>query len=533
MCAAKQTQEVPTNEEELPPPVTSLLDRDIIELFTPSESGSQENLKQESPTADGEQEVNGTVTQCASSSVCLSQDAASQFPSLMNTLETTNNDDQDSILASMTPILTRPSIAASISRSSSLHESETAPQSLDDETGEVQKQQRQSGLFISHTAEDNQQTTEKAPVNDEEEETSFSADTMDDPPPPIPSTAAPPPPPVEDDELENEELTDVQLPAQLTAESEEQPLAMQSSDKLPVAPPSSPIEMGITESSPTVTSDTVLSDDAPTTAVSPDNLPSLPADAPPSPPSEMNTPPIPHEIPPSLPEELPPTVVEQSSPEPTLSLSADQAEIDLQEEPPQLPEDNSPDLQEPPQLPEDNPPDLQEPPQLPEDNPPDLQEEPPQLPESNPPVVQVEASSDEPLAVSTESPPIVADSPPPLPDLAGSPEPTLQPAESPKESGKKTPPSPKRLIPTPPPPYKAFQSASAAASQPKPHAPSPAPVSKERGQEGEIYEVEVKKGLLGLGIKVTTNESGLVVVKSLSSSSPLTKDGTMRSVTSL
>ena len=186
--------------------------------------------------------------------------------------------------------------------------------------------------------------------------------------------------------------------------------------------------------------------------------------------------------------------------------------------------------------------DMQEPPQLPENNPPDLQEEQPQLPEISPPVVQVEASSDETQAVSTDTPPIVADSPPPpLPDaqdLAGSPEPAPpQPApdlESPKASGKKTPPSPKRLIPTPPPPpYKAVQSASAATSQPKPHVPFPAPVPEERRQEGEIYEVEVRKGLLGLGIKIDTNESGLVVVKSLSSSSPLTKDGTMRSIISL
>ena len=78
-------------------------------------------------------------------------------------------------------------------------------------------------------------------LSDEEEETSSSSLQTQCAilQPPIPSTAAPPPPPVEDDELENEELTDVQLPAQLTAESEEQPLAMQSSDKLPVAPPSS------------------------------------------------------------------------------------------------------------------------------------------------------------------------------------------------------------------------------------------------------------------------------------------------------
>lgn len=46
MRAIGNSQEDAAEKESPLPPVTSLLDRDIIDLFTPSESGSQEDLKE-------------------------------------------------------------------------------------------------------------------------------------------------------------------------------------------------------------------------------------------------------------------------------------------------------------------------------------------------------------------------------------------------------------------------------------------------------------------------------------------------------
>ena len=46
MHALGHSQEDTTERESSVPPVTSLLDRDILNLFTPSESGSQEDLKE-------------------------------------------------------------------------------------------------------------------------------------------------------------------------------------------------------------------------------------------------------------------------------------------------------------------------------------------------------------------------------------------------------------------------------------------------------------------------------------------------------
>ena len=46
MRAIGNSEEDRAERESTLPSVTSLLDRDIIDLFTPSESGSQENLKE-------------------------------------------------------------------------------------------------------------------------------------------------------------------------------------------------------------------------------------------------------------------------------------------------------------------------------------------------------------------------------------------------------------------------------------------------------------------------------------------------------
>ena len=50
MCVTRSVHDDSDEEPPPPPPpVTSLLDRDIIELFSQSESGSQEDLKQKTP----------------------------------------------------------------------------------------------------------------------------------------------------------------------------------------------------------------------------------------------------------------------------------------------------------------------------------------------------------------------------------------------------------------------------------------------------------------------------------------------------
>ena len=136
--------------------------------------------------------------------------------------------------------------------------------------------------------------------------------------------------------------------------------------------------------------------------------------------------------------------------------------------------------------------------------------------------------SDTTLSPAEEIDEMQRDDTPPFPSVE--PQPAL-PEDKPDAN--QTLPSSQRLIPTPPPPYQnqTLQNNSSATPQPssqKSTSSSSASVSKERGEEGEIYEVHVQKGLRGLGIKVATNESGMVIVKSLASSSPITKDGTMR-----
>ena len=131
--------------------------------------------------------------------------------------------------------------------------------------------------------------------------------------------------------------------------------------------------------------------------------------------------------------------------------------------------------------------------------------------------------SDTTLSPAEEINEMQRDDTPPFPSVESQP---ALPEDKPDAN--KTLPS---LIPTPPPLYQnqTLQNNSLATPQPSSQkSTSSASVSKERGEEGEIYEVHVQKGLRGLGIKVATNESGMVIVKSLASSSPITKDGTMR-----
>lgn len=54
------------------------------------------------------------------------------------------------------------------------------------------------------------------------------------------------------------------------------------------------------------------------------------------------------------------------------------------------------------------------------------------------------------------------------------------------------------------------------------------PVPMGERKEHVPFEIEVIKGFLGLGITVGTDDTGMIVVKSLTSRSPITKDGNIK-----
>ena len=54
------------------------------------------------------------------------------------------------------------------------------------------------------------------------------------------------------------------------------------------------------------------------------------------------------------------------------------------------------------------------------------------------------------------------------------------------------------------------------------------PVPKGKRLEGAPFEIEVVKGMFGLGLTVCTTEIGMIAVKSLTSRSPITKEGNMK-----
>lgn len=480
----------------------------------------------------------------------------------------------------MTPILSRPSIAATISRSSSVHESDTtvSPAEEINEMQRDQQQQRQSGLFVTHTAENEDQV----PTRDHEEEALVSEDTMGSPPL-LPSSPPPPPPPPEENEHhENLLPEDTQQPTLLMTESEAQPGTDDDqageggtpSPPLPqYLPPSPPLEKMSPRALPPAQS---ANDDLPTpyhTNINGSHAAVAESAGDDSPggdsPMFASSPSISHkdtsdadEVPPTLPNKPPPVIVEGSFPDvsasstdavnnpssvtdetspPTTALSSDipaptspPPPLPATTEPLAMPTEPSTGLSE-----KDSPQFLDttytEQPSSATPN-----EPPPNLPEGPPPPLPVtteHSAAEPPSATPNEQPPtlpegapppIIPDDTPPFPSVE--PQPAL-PEDKPDAN--QTLPSSQRLIPTPPPPYQnqTLQNNSSATPQPssqKSTSSSSASVSKERGEEGEIYEVHVQKGLRGLGIKVATNESGMVIVKSLASSSPITKDGTMR-----
>ena len=54
------------------------------------------------------------------------------------------------------------------------------------------------------------------------------------------------------------------------------------------------------------------------------------------------------------------------------------------------------------------------------------------------------------------------------------------------------------------------------------------PVPKGKRLEDAPFEIEVVRGMFGLGLTVCTTEMGMIAVKSLTSRSPITKEGNMK-----
>ena len=282
-----------------------------------------------------------------------------------------------------------------------------------------------------------------------------------------------------------------------------------------------------------------------------DNEELRPPDVPPS------TPPMLADLdgPPDVPPSTPPMLADLDGP-PDVPPSTPPTLADL-DGPPDVPPSTPPtlaDLDGPPDVPPSTPPtlaDLDGPPDVPPSTPPTLADldGPPDVPPSTPPML---ADLDGPPDVPPSTPPTLADldgppdvppsTPPTLADLDGLPHvpPSTQPTLSGLEAvlsqhvvtaarkmsvsissdEDESPPN----LPTTPPPQTQEDNMKPLVERPK----SIGPVPKGQRLQEVPFEITIVKGLFGLGVSLMLNEMGMIEVKSLTSRSPITKDGNIK-----
>lgn len=248
-------------------------------------------------------------------------------------------------------------------------------------------------------------------------------------------------------------------------------------------------------------------------------------------------------VPPHLPETKPPPEAIPS--DPPEGIPPDPPEFvppNLPEAaPPDLPEAISPDLREaiPSDLPPPNLPDIEAvPPDLPQAIPPDLLEAvPPDLPGAIPPDLPEAAPPDLPGAIPPDLPEAVP------PDLALIPEvpATLPPEITSELFSEVLPEIPNNMTPPGTPinvPAEPSIAASSSAATPDPSIKSserlvdsrPRSLQVPRGERTEKspFEIELKRGILGIGVSLTVNEMGMLVFTSMSSRSVISQDGNIK-----